>query len=163
TALEKHPNADKLRVATVDVGSSEPLQIVCGAPNVAEEQKVAVATIGTVLRGPDGKEFTIKKSKLRGIDSFGMICSEAELGISDNHDGIWVLEPSFKVGTPISDFTGTSDSSDTMIEIGLTPNRTDAMSHYGVARDLKAVLTAMKINHEFHEFSEEEFDRLNIS
>lgn len=161
--LEKHPNADKLRVATVDVGNSEPLQIVCGAPNVAEEQKVPVATIGTVLSGPDGKEFTIKKSKLRGVESFGMICSEAELGVSDNHDGIWVLEPSYKIGAALKDFIEISDSSDTMIEIGLTPNRTDAMSHYGVARDLKAALMAMKINHEFHKFSEEKFDSLNIS
>lgn len=161
-SLEKHPNADKLRVATVDVGGEEPLQIVCGAPNVAEEQKVPVATIGTVLTAPDGQQFTIKKSKLRGVESFGMICSEAELGYSDNHDGIWVLEPAFKVGTPLGELIETGDSGDTMIEIGLTPNRTDAMSHYGVARDLNAALNTLKIEHEFKKTADSDFDNLTV-
>src|SRR5690606_10305790 len=95
-SLEKHPNADKLRVAMVDVGNGTNLQIVCGAPNIEEEQKVPVATVGTVLTSPDGKSFTIKEAKLRGVDSSGMICSEAELGVSENNDGIWVLEPAYK-------------------------------------------------------------------
>lgn len=160
-SVDKHPNADKLKITTVDVGKEEPLQIVCGAPNVASEQKVPVALIGSVLTTADGEQFTIKKSKLRGVESFGMICSEAELGISENHDGIWVLEPSFKVGTPLSDFIETEDRSDSMIEIGLTPNRTDAMSHYGVARDLNAALSSLKIEHEFMPVSSRDFDELN--
>lgn len=159
-ALEKHANADKLRVATVDVGTGETLQIVCGAPNIAEEQKVAVATVGTELTGKDGKTFKIKEAKLRGVDSFGMICSEAELGFSDNHDGIWVLEPSVKIGTPISDLVKNSTDSDVMLEIGLTPNRTDAMSHFGVARDLNAALNVLKIHSEFNASNTDEFDAL---
>lgn len=162
-ALEKHPDADKLRVATVDVGNGEPLQIVCGAPNIAEGQNVPVATIGTTLTTSNGEQFKIKKSKLRGVESFGMICSEAELGLSDNHDGIWVLESSHQAGTPLNDFVEISDTSDTMIEIGLTPNRTDAMSHYGVARDLKAALDVLKINYDFISFSSEGFEKLNTS
>lgn len=161
-SLEKHPNADKLKVATVDVGTGENLQIVCGAPNIAEEQKVAVATVGTELTGNDGKVFKIKEAKLRGVDSHGMICSEAELGITDNHDGIWILEPSVKVGASISDLIGKSDS-DVMLEIGLTPNRTDAMSHFGVARDLNAALNVLKINAEFTPTNTDEFDELPIS
>lgn len=159
-ALEKHANADKLRVATVDVGTGDPLQIVCGAPNIAEEQKVAVATVGTELTGKDGKSFKIKEAKLRGVDSFGMICSEAELGFSDNQDGIWVLEPSVKIGTPIADLIEKSNS-DAMFEIGLTPNRTDAMSHFGVARDLNAALNVLKINSKFSASNVEEFDQIN--
>ncbi len=158
-SLEKHANADKLRVATVDVGSGEELQIVCGAPNIAEEQKVAVATVGTELTAKDGKSFKIKEAKLRGVDSFGMICSEAELGISDNHDGIWVLEPSVKIGTPVSDLIKKSDS-DVMFEIGLTPNRTDAMSHFGVARDLNAAVNILKINAEFTSPNTDDFEEL---
>ena len=161
-SLQKHPNADKLQVAIVDVGEKEPLQIVCGAPNIAEEQKVVVATIGTVLLIEDGKEWEIKKSKLRGVESSGMICSEAELGLSDNHDGIMVLEPSVKVGTPFSDLVE-KPSFDTLIEIGLTPNRTDAMSHYGVARDLYAALCTLKIKSEFHSYSTQKFDSLKKS
>lgn len=160
TSLEKHANADKLRVATVDVGTGKELQIVCGAPNIAEEQKVAVATVGTELTGKDGKAFTIKEAKLRGVDSFGMICSEAELGLSENHDGIWVLEPSVKIGTHVSDLVKRSTDTDVMLEIGLTPNRTDAMSHFGVARDLNAALNVLKINSEFNLSNTEEFDEL---
>lgn len=162
-ALEKHPNADKLQVATVDIGKPEKLQIVCGAPNIEEEQKVPVATVGTVLISPDGKSFTIKEAKLRNVASFGMICSEAELGISENHDGIWVLEPSHKIGTPISEIIKKANS-DTLIEIGLTPNRTDAMSHFGVARDLHAALNVLKLKSELHPSSvNEKFDNLKIS
>ncbi|MBA5629762.1 phenylalanine--tRNA ligase subunit beta [Moheibacter lacus] len=158
--LEKHPNADKLQIATVDVGTTETLQIVCGAPNIAEEQKVPVATVGTVLTSPDGKSFTIKEAKLRNVASFGMICSEAELGVSENHDGIWVLEPSHKVGTPISEIIK-KPSTDTLIEIGLTPNRTDAMSHFGVARDLNAALNVLKLKSELIALnSNEEFDQI---
>lgn len=160
--LEKHPNADKLKVATVDVGIGENLQIVCGAPNIAEEQKVPVATVGTVLKGADGTSFTIKEAKLRGVDSFGMICSEAELGVSDNHDGIWVLEPAYKIGTPISELIKKTNT-DTLIEIGLTPNRTDAMSHFGVARDLHAALNVLKQKSELVPVSTESFDNLKIS
>ncbi len=159
TSLEKHPNADKLRIATVDTGNGAELQIVCGAPNIAEEQKVAVATIGTELIGSDGKPFLIKEAKLRGVESFGMICSEAELGISENHDGIWVLEPSVKMGTPISELIKKQDS-DSLFEIGLTPNRTDAMSHFGVARDLNAALNVLKINAEFAHPETGDFDEL---
>ena len=158
-ALEKHPNADKLKVATVDIGQEENLQIVCGAPNIAEEQKVPVATIGTELPTPDGKTFRIKEAKIRGVESSGMICSEAELGVSKNHDGIWVLEPSAKIGTPVSDLLKKSNS-DMVIEIGLTPNRADAMSHFGVARDLDAALKVLKINSEFNEISTEEFEKI---
>lgn len=157
-SLEKHPNADKLRIAIVDIGENENLRIVCGAPNIAEEQKVPVATIGTELPAKDGSTFKIKEAKLRGVESFGMICSEAELGVSENHDGIWVLEPSVKIGTPVSDLIKKSGS-DWMIEIGLTPNRADAMSHYGVARDLNAALEVLKIKSEFIPLSTEEFEQ----
>jgi phenylalanyl-tRNA synthetase beta chain len=161
-SLEKHPNADKLRVAMVDVGNGTNLQIVCGAPNIEEEQKVPVATVGTVLTSPDGKSFTIKEAKLRGVDSSGMICSEAELGVSENNDGIWVLEPAYKVGTPISQLIKKSNS-DTLIEIGLTPNRTDAMSHFGVARDLNAALNVLKIKGELISPNVEAFDEIASS
>lgn len=154
--LDKHPNAEKLKIAKVDIGEKQ-LQIVCGAPNIAEEQKVPVATIGTILKTKDGTDFKIKEAKLRGVESYGMICSEAELGISDNHDGIWIMEPSYKIGTPVDQLLN-KDTSDVLIEIGLTPNRTDAMSHYGVARDLNASLNVLKSNVEFIPFSTEMFD-----
>lgn len=161
-SLEKHPNADKLRVAMVDVGNGTNLQIVCGAPNIEEEQKVPVATVGTVLTAPDGKSFTIKEAKLRGVESSGMICSEAELGISENNDGIWVLEPAYKVGTPIAQLIKKSNT-DTLIEIGLTPNRTDAMSHFGVARDLHAALNVLKIKGELLPPNLDAFDEIASS
>ena len=137
----KHPDADKLSVTTVNVGSGEPLQIVCGAPNVAAGQKVLVATINTTLY-PKGEEkgVKIKKSKIRGVESFGMICAEDELGIGDSHDGILVLDPSAVPGTPA--MKALEIKEDYHIEIGLTPNRADAMSHYGVARDVAAWLKA---------------------
>ncbi len=130
--VEAHPNADRLRICKVNVGEPEILQIVCGAPNVAEGQKVAVAKIGAVLQPGTDKAFKIKKSKIRGELSQGMICAEDELGLSDNHDGIMVLDESYTVGTPFEHFIET----DTIYEIGITPNRPDALSHYGVARDL---------------------------
>lgn len=137
----KHPDADKLSVTTVNVGSGEPLQIVCGAPNVAAGQKVLVATINTTLY-PKGEEkgFKIKKSKIRGLESLGMICAEDELGIGDSHEGILVLDPSAVPGTPA--MKALEIKEDYHIEIGLTPNRADAMSHYGVARDVAAWLKA---------------------
>lgn len=132
-----HPNADRLKVCTVNIGADEPVQIVCGAKNVAANQKVPVATVGTEIFLKDDS-FTIKKSKLRGEVSEGMICAEDELGLGDDHDGIMVLDPSAEVGSPAAEYFNIE--SDYLIEIGLTPNRTDAMSHYGVARDLRAAL-----------------------
>jgi len=134
---EKHPNADKLSVTTVDLGEGDPLKIVCGAPNVAAGQTVLVATIGTKLYSGD-KEFVIQKSKIRGEESFGMICAEDELGLGTSHDGIMVLPDSIPAGTLAKDYFGIE--SDYVFEIGLTPNRVDAASHMGVARDLVAYL-----------------------
>jgi len=131
---EPHPDSDHLHVTKVDAGTGEPLQVVCGAPNVAKGQKVLLATIGTVL-GPD---FKIKKGRIRGVDSYGMLCAEDELGIGTNHDGIMVLEADAVVGTPAKEYLKLQD--ETVIEIGLTANRVDAASHLGVARDLYAYL-----------------------
>lgn len=133
----QHPNADRLKVCTVDVGHDEPLQIVCGAPNVAEGQKVVVALVGTTLY-PDEKGFKIKKSKLRGELSEGMICAEDEIGLGKDHDGIMVLPEDAIVGQAAADHFQLKR--DVVFEIGLTPNRIDAASHYGVARDLYAYL-----------------------
>ncbi len=130
-----HPNADRLQLTKVNVGHSELLDIVCGAPNVAEGQKVVVALVGCTLY-PDEKGFKIKKSKIRGEVSEGMLCAEDELGLGESHDGIMVLDPSAKVGMPAADYFQLE--SDTVFEIGLTPNRIDAASHFGVARDLAA-------------------------
>ncbi len=138
---EKHPDADKLKVTTVDVGAGEPLQIVCGAPNVAAGLKVLVATVNTTLYPTGATEgFKIKKSKIRGMESLGMICAEDELGIGESHEGIMVLDTVAANGTPASQVLELGD--DYIIEIGLTPNRSDAASHYGVARDLAAYLKA---------------------
>ncbi|MCZ4320130.1 phenylalanine--tRNA ligase subunit beta [Aequorivita viscosa] len=134
----QHTNADRLKVTKVDVGSGEVLQIVCGAPNVAVGQKVPVATIGTTLYDADEKPWEIKKGKIRGEVSEGMICAEDELGIGKSHDGIMVLDGKLKPGTPLAKVLEVE--SDKVFEIGLTPNRADAMSHWGVARDLKAGL-----------------------
>ena len=133
-----HPDADKLRVTKVNVGNDELLQIVCGAPNVATGQKVPVATIGTTLYFSSGDEIKIKKSKLRGVESQGMICAEDELGIGTSHDGIMVLDAQATIGAPLRELL--SLDSDIIFEIGLTPNRIDAASHIGVARDLAAYL-----------------------
>lgn len=138
---EKHPGADKLSCTTVNIGSGEPLKIVCGAPNVAAGQTVLVATIGTKLYDGD-KEFEIKKSQIRGEDSFGMICAEDELGLGTSHDGIMVLPDSVPAGTLAKDYFGIE--SDFVYEIGLTPNRVDAASHLGVARDLCAYFNQTK-------------------
>ncbi|MEW7277107.1 phenylalanine--tRNA ligase subunit beta [Aquimarina sp. 2201CG1-2-11] len=141
---EKHPNADKLKVTKVDLGGPEPVQIVCGAPNVAVGQKVPVATIGTKLYDDNGQEWTIKKGKIRGEESHGMICAEDELGLGKAHDGIMVLDADIPVGTKAS--TVFDIENDQIFEIGLTPNRADAMSHWGTARDLKAGLLQKDIN-----------------
>tara|TARA_B110000879_G_scaffold162390_1_gene209734 strand:- start:1314 stop:3740 length:2427 start_codon:yes stop_codon:yes gene_type:complete len=135
---DKHPNADKLKITTVDIGGKEPLQIVCGASNVASGQKVAVATVGTVLYDDKGAPFPIKKGKIRGEASLGMICAEDELGLGTSHEGILVLDDSLKPGTPVADVY--KIETDNIFEIGLTPNRADAMSHFGTARDLRAGL-----------------------
>ena len=142
----KHPNADKLKLTTVDIGTPAPLQIVCGAPNVEKGQKVAVATIGTTLYTAEGEAWTIKKGKIRGEESMGMICAEDELGLGKSHDGIMVLSENLVPGTPCS--TIFEIENDEVFEIGLTPNRSDAMSHYGVARDLKAGLKQKDIQKE---------------
>ncbi len=132
-----HPNSDHLHITTVDLGNGEPTQIVCGAPNVAAGQTVVVATVGTTLYDGDN-EFSIKKSKIRGVESFGMICAEDEIGIGTSHDGIIVLNEEVKPGTPAAEYYNLK--SDWLIEVDLTPNRVDAASHYGVARDLSAWL-----------------------
>ncbi len=136
-ACKKHPNADKLSLTRVDIGSGEDLSIVCGAPNVAEGQKVVVATVGTTLYADD-KEFKIKKAKMRGEVSEGMICAEDEMGLGDSHDGIMVLEDDVKTGTLAKDYFDIER--DVVFEIGLTPNRIDGASHIGTARDLAAYL-----------------------
>ena len=130
----EHPDSDHLHITKLNTGEPELLQVVCGAPNVAAGQKVLLATVGTVL----GEDFKIKKSKIRGVESFGMICAEDELGIGQSHDGIMVLDPEAVVGTPAKDYLGLA--TDALIEIGLTANRVDAASHIGVARDLYAYL-----------------------
>ena len=132
----EHPDSDHLHVTTVDLGGETPEQIVCGAPNVAAGQTVVVATVGTTLYDGD-KEFKIKKSKIRGVESFGMICAEDEIGVGTSHDGIIVLpDGAAAPGTPAAEYFGLSD--DYVLEVDLTPNRIDAASHYGVARDLNA-------------------------
>ena len=140
----QHPNADRLKITTVDIGAEAPVQIVCGAPNVAAGQKVPVATIGTTLYDDKGVGFKIKKGKIRGEESHGMICAEDELGLGRGHDGIMVLDESLKVGTSAAEVFDIEI--DEIFEIGLTPNRSDAMSHFGVARDLRAGLMQQDIN-----------------
>ena len=134
---EMHPNSDHLHVCSVNIGEAEPSQIVCGAPNVAAGQKVVVATLGTVLYDGD-QEFTIKRSKLRGVESLGMICAEDEIGVGTDHSGIIVLPQDTPVGMPAAEYYQLE--SDYVIEVDITPNRADACSHYGVARDLYAWL-----------------------
>lgn len=134
---EAHPDSDHLHITTVDLGDGQGTQIVCGAPNVAAGQTVVVATVGTTLYDGDN-EFKIKKSKIRGVESFGMICAEDEIGIGKSHDGIIVLDDDVKPGTPAAEYYNLS--SDYVLEVDLTPNRIDAASHYGVARDLSAWL-----------------------
>lgn len=157
----QHPNADRLSLTKVDIGSEELLQIVCGAPNIDKGQKVPVATIGTILFSGDDS-FKIKKGKIRGEVSQGMICSESEIGLGKSHDGIMVLDSKAKVGIEASKYFKLE--SDFIFEIGLTPNRSDAMSHIGVARDLKAALNQLgqKKSIQFPELSKiETFDGKN--
>ena len=141
---EQHPNADRLKITTVDIGGDAPLQIVCGAPNVAAGQKVPVATIGTTLYTAEGEAWTIKKGKIRGEESHGMICAEDEIGLGKGHEGIMILDSDLKVGTHASEVFNIEN--DQVFEIGLTPNRADAMSHWGVARDLRAGLLQHEVN-----------------
>ncbi|WP_412463644.1 phenylalanine--tRNA ligase subunit beta [Flavobacterium mekongense] len=141
---EKHPDADRLKITTVDLGDGTPVQIVCGAANVAAGQKVPVATIGTKLFDKDGNEFEIKKGKIRGQESHGMICAEDELGLGTSHEGIMILDEKLKPGTPCAKVFNIEN--DEVFEIGLTPNRADAMSHMGVARDLRASLLQKNSN-----------------
>ena len=143
-SCEKHPDADRLSITKVDLGDGNPVQIVCGASNVAAGQKVPVATIGTKLFDKDGNEFEIKKGKIRGQESHGMICAEDELGLGTSHDGIMILDEKLKPGTPCAKVFNIEN--DEIFEIGLTPNRADAMSHMGVARDLRASLLQKNSN-----------------
>lgn len=140
-ACEKHPDADKLKVTKIDLGDNKPIQVVCGAPNVDKGQKVLLATIGTTLYN-DGEPWKIKKGKIRGQESHGMICAEDELGLGSSHEGILVLPSDTKPGTLASDIYDTG--SDVIFDIGLTPNRSDATSHMGVAKDLSAYLKVHK-------------------
>ena len=144
---EAHPNSDHLHVTTVDLGKGEPSQIVCGAPNVAAGQKVIVADLGCVLYDGD-KEFVIKKSKLRGVESNGMICAEDEIGIGNDHSGIIVLPDDAVVGTPAAEYYHLE--SDWLIEVDITANRADGLSHWGVARDLYAWLLSNDYETEMH-------------
>ena len=151
---EQHPDSDHLHVTTVDLGKGEPSQIVCGAPNVAAGQKVIVADLGCVLYDGD-KEFVIKKSKLRGVESFGMICAEDEIGVGTSHDGIIVLPEDAVVGTPAAEYYNLQ--SDWLIEVDITANRADALSHWGVARDLYAWLRRNGYQTSLHRPSADDF------
>lgn len=144
---EAHPDSDHLHITTVDLdGTGTPVQIVCGAPNVDAGQTVVVATVGTTLYSPEGEAFKIKKSKIRGVESFGMICAQDEIGVGTSHDGIIVLPAAAEamVGRPAAEYFGIED--DYVLEVDLTPNRIDAASHYGVARDVAAALTGRGIS-----------------
>jgi phenylalanyl-tRNA synthetase beta chain len=138
-SCEPHANADKLKVTSVNIGAAEPLQVVCGAANVAAGQKVVVATVGTTIYPIGGEPLTMRVAKIRGVESYGMICAEDEIGIGTSHDGIMVLPTDTKVGSLAAEYFKTYN--DVIFEIGLTPNRMDAMSHYGVAKDVCAYLT----------------------
>ena len=151
---EAHPNSDHLHVTTVDLGKGEPQQIVCGAPNVAAGQKVIVADLGCVLYDGDN-EFQIKKSKLRGVESLGMICAEDEIGVGTSHDGIIVLPEDAPVGQPAAEYYNLE--SDWLIEVDITANRADALSHWGVARDLYAWLVQNGYKTSLHRPSDEAF------
>ena len=159
---ELHPNSDHLHITTVDLGKEEPQQIVCGAHNVAAGQKVIVADLGCVLYDGD-KEFVIKKSKLRGVESLGMICAEDEIGVGTSHDGIIVLPEDAPIGMPAAEYYHLE--SDWIIEVDITANRSDALSHYGVARDLYAWLKQNGYETSLHKPSCDAFqvDNENIS
>lgn len=143
-SCEQHPNADRLKLTQVNIGNGNNLSIVCGAPNVASGQKVIVATIGTILYPTTGESFTIKESKIRGELSQGMLCAADEIGVGTSHDGIIVLPAEIQVGKAVAELYDMN--SDYIFEIGLTPNRADAVSHFGVARDLAAVLYEQNID-----------------
>ncbi len=149
-----HPDSDHLHITTVDLGDGQATQIVCGAPNVAAGQTVVVATVGTTLYDGD-QEFKIKKSKIRGVESFGMICAEDEIGVGNSHDGIIVIDSDVKPGTPAAEFYNLT--SDYVLEVDITPNRIDAASHYGVARDLAAWLAQHKTAATLHSDSVDAF------
>lgn len=153
---EPHPDSDHLHVTTVDYGAGEALQVVCGAPNVAAGKKVLLATLGTVLHFSDGTELKMKKSKIRGVESFGMLCAEDELGIGTSHDGIMLLDDSAVSGTPAKEYLHLKE--DTVFTIGLTANRIDAASHIGVARDLSAYLRYNRLEGAMKYPSVSEFD-----
>ena len=167
-SCEQHPNADRLKITEVNLGNDNIVPIVCGAPNVAKGQKVLVASAGSVLQMKDGKELTINKSKIRGEVSMGMICAEDELGLGESHDGIMILDDSNHPGTPAASLFDVEE--DIVFEIGLTPNRADAMSHMGVARDLKAICMLKEIPFEwnfpetssFHEENNSNQIKINI-
>ena len=142
-SVEKHPNADRLNITQVDLGEDENYTIVCGAPNVKKGQKVVVAKPGTTIFPKNNSSFEIKNAKIRGQESFGMICAEDEIGLGNGHDGILVLNKDANIGDSAANYFNVV--SDTIFEIGLTPNRADAMSHYGVARDLLAALKFKKL------------------
>ncbi|MDC1250039.1 phenylalanine--tRNA ligase subunit beta, partial [Flavobacteriaceae bacterium] len=146
-SCEQHPNADRLKKTEVNLGNDEIVPIVCGAPNVAKGQKVLVATVGTTLSMSDGTSLKINKSKIRGEVSMGMICAEDELGLGESHDGIMVLDETLEPGTEAASLFEVEE--DYVFEIGLTPNRADAMSHMGVARDLKAICMLKNIPFEW--------------
>ena len=135
-SCKKHPNADRLILTYIDLGKEGKFEIVCGAQNISKGQKVPVATVGSVIYTKSGEKIKISKSKIRGVVSNGMVCAENEIGLGNSHDGIMVLDEKIKPGTPLSKIFEVE--SDKILEIGLTPNRSDAMSHFGVARDLKA-------------------------
>src|SRR6478609_6167042 len=137
-ACDQHPNADKLKVTKVNIGEPELLQVVCGATNVATGQKVVLAPVGATIHPVKGEPVTMKVAKIRGVESYGMICAEDEIGISADHAGIMVLPSTLKAGSPAADYF--KPFTDYVYEIGLTPNRMDAMSHLGVARDVCAYL-----------------------
>ena len=156
----KHPNADRLKLTTIDLGNNQILEIVCGAPNIAKGQMVPVAVVGSKIYTNEGVEIKIKKSKIRGVVSNGMVCAEDEIGLGDSHDGIMVLDKKIKPGTPVNQIFNVN--SDSILEIGLTPNRCDAMSHYGVARELKAYFDYKSIKSRINLPSISSFESVNI-
>ena len=161
-SCKKHPNADRLKLTNIDLGKEGKFEIVCGAPNISKGQKVAVATVGSVIYTNSGEKIKISKSKIRGVVSNGMVCAEDEIGLSNSHDGIMVLDKKIKTGTPLSKIIEVEN--DKILEIGLTPNRSDAMSHFGVARDLKVFfdLNKEKTNLRLPSISEFSYDDFKI-
>ena len=156
----EHPNADRLKLTKIDLGNNQILEIVCGAPNIEKDQIVPVAVVGSKIYTNDGVEIKIKKSKIRGVFSNGMVCAEDEIGLGDSHDGIMVLDNKIKPGTPISKVFNIEN--DSILEIGLTPNRCDAMSHYGVARELKAYYDYKSIKSKINLPSISSFESVNL-